>query len=107
MISAHCRAQLLAPLALLILCAAGCSKENKIDQSQSQRSTYVINPDTSGLLPGPDGLQLQVSKGSVDQTVTIEVANADPMELPPNPQGVMLAGVVYSFVPHGFQFKLP
>jgi hypothetical protein len=103
--SAQSRKLLLAPLSLLVLLSAACSKENKIDQSQ--RNSYLIDPSTSAILPGPDGLNLQVSQGSVASPVTIEMNEADPGAYTPIPAGMMIAGKIWGFEPHNMTFQHP
>jgi hypothetical protein len=106
MISTDRRTQLLAPLTLLALCSASaCSKSNNIDQSQ--RNSYLVDMNTSGVLPGPDGLQLELTVGSVATPVTIELDEAMPDEYPPIPSNQPIAGKVYSFTPHNQMFQHP
>lgn len=68
--------------------------------------TAVIG-SAGGTLTGPDGVQVVVPAGAVDQPTTIGIARSSagaPAELP---EGSPPTGGIYEFTPHGLVFNAP
>jgi hypothetical protein len=87
--------------------AAGCSKQNNIDQSESSIFQQTIDPNTDGTFGGPEGMRITIPRGAVTATTTIEMSIADPGAYPALPSGYQAAGQVYAFEPTGQRFEKP
>lgn len=59
-----------------------------------------------GTVSGPDGSYVIVPAGALSETVSLAIASGA-SDAPALPDGVALAGVVYTLTPHGTRFAVP
>lgn len=69
-------------------------------------NTAVIGP-AGGTLTGPDGVQVEVPPGALDQPTTIGIARSSAGAPASLPEDITPAGSIYEFTPHDVIFKTP
>ena len=83
-------------MAALVL-AISCSSNN-----DDEGTAVAIGP-RGGLVSGPDGVSLDIPKGALDEEVSFSIHRRS--TAPAAGGGVVPAGNVYEFLPHGVAFK--
>jgi hypothetical protein len=74
--------------------------------TSNDTATAVIGP-AGGILVGPDGTQVVVPAGALDQPTTIRIARSASGAPATLPEGNPPAGPIYEFTPHGLIFNTP
>ena len=82
-------------VALLISCGGNTTPPTS--------ATAVIGP-AGGTLTGPDGVQVVIPAGALNQATTIGIARSS-AGAPPAPEAYPAAGFVYELTPHGLTFN--
>lgn len=89
----------LAVIGLLTACGSST-------QDQTAQATAVIGP-AGGTVSGPDGVQVVVPSGALDQQTTISIARSSAGAPAPQPASTPPGTAIYEFAPHGLVFNMP
>lgn len=87
---------------LILQVLSGCKKE----PAPEMLSEKSIGP-AGGTIETDDGVLLKVPAGALETPTLIKITRVDPSSVPAQPQGAPFAGDIFSFEPHGLEFKKP